>query len=122
MQRIYQINEERDLEVSLTDITPNDQQDFNRLINGFNQSHNDAATMVQEIRGCFSQGQISSKVIERFSKWCNTGGTYQNAQGPARNLSDFLFGSVLPRLVDKQNNRVQNYRQQLITILQQFIL
>jgi hypothetical protein len=121
MQRIYQINDQCDLEVFLKDVTENEQERLNTLVEEFIQSHNEAETMGDEVHDGIQQGRITNKVIERLSKWCHTGGMYTSGEEPAKNLSRAVLGVVLLRLVDTQNARLPEYRDRILSMLEQYV-
>ena len=121
MRRTYQVNEQCDIEVLVTDITENEKVTLNSLIDGFRRSHAKAQTMAEEISEGIAANRITSSMIERLSKWCNTGEQFSNGQDSARRLAQYLLRVELPRLVDQNNHREPDYREQIILILQQYI-
>ncbi len=121
MQRIYQVNHQCDLEVLLTEVTENEQERLNTLIEEFIQSHNKAQTMGNEVHDGIQENRIKSRVIERLSKWCHTDEKYTSGVEPARNLSRCLLGVELPRLVDLQNVRLPEYGDLILAMLEQYI-
>ena len=121
MDRIYQVNEHCDVSILITNIDEEEQSRLDRLVEEFIESHADAQTMGEELRSGIQQGRITSQVIERLSKWCETGGPYIGGEIPAKRLASSVLGAELPRLVDQENVRVPEYRERILSILQQHI-
>ncbi len=61
------------------------------------------------LRGAIEKREMPFGTLERFSKWCDTGGKYVPSMKIAKRISMALFGIVNPRLLDKSDHRVNDY-------------
>ena len=121
MNRIYQINEQCDVSIIISEMNDEERSRVDRHIEDFIASHGDAQTLGEDVRQGIRQGQIATQTIERLSKWCHTGGAYTNGEEPARRLALDVLGTELPRLVDEEDVRFPDYRERILLILQQYI-
>lgn len=121
MNRIYQINEQCDVSIIISEMNDEERSRVDRHIEDFIASHADAQTLGEDVRQGIRQGQMTTQVIERLSKWCHTGGAYTNGEEPARRLALDVLGTELPRLVDEEDVRLTDYSERILLILQQYI-
>lgn len=97
--------------VSLTGITKSEQAALERACDDFLDStnHKHATNLIKLIRDEVGQGGLSPAVIEKLSRWCDSGAAYANSVAPARHISQLLLGLKLPRLINPGNVRVSDY-------------
>jgi len=100
--------------LALSGISPDDKKNFNALLSKLAASTTrPVQTMIDDLAAGFNKSHITADVVERFSKWCNTGGAYGSAVAPAREISMFLFGLTLERLIDSDGRPVEDYKQKI---------
>ena len=121
MNRIYQINEQCDVSIVISEMNDEERSRVDRHIEDFIASHADAQTLGEDVRQGIRQGHIDTQTIERLSKWCHTGGGYTRGEEPARRLAHEILGGELPRLVDERELRLPEYRERILLMLQQYI-
>lgn len=122
MNRIYQINEQCDVSIIISEMNDEERSRVDRHIEDFIASHVDAQTLGEDVRQGIRQGQIATQIIERLSKWCHTGGAYTRGEEPARRLAHEILGGELPRLIDEENVRLPEYRERILWIVEQQII
>jgi len=63
------------------------------------------------LRDALAKYRMLVGLLEEFSKWCNTEGSYAKSQQAAERVSIAFFGLALPRLLDQVDRRVPTYEQ-----------
>ena len=121
MNWIYQINEQCDVSIVISEMTDEERSRVEHDIEDMIASHAEARTLGEDVRQGIRQGQMTTQSIERLSKWCHTGGAYTRGEEPARRLAFDLLGTELPRLVDEEDVRLPDYRERILVMLQQYI-
>ncbi len=71
----------------------------------FGGAHPQSLPLANEIRAGLQRKALSRKTVEQFSKWLDTGGSYDAAQTVAHDLSVALFGVKIDRMLDQSNAR-----------------
>lgn len=110
MKRICTIDRGRP-RVTLSNVTAQEKNKFKALLDELEDSHHhpQVERLVALLQSDFNDRELSPSVIERLSKWCNTGGRCKHAVDPAREVSKFLMGHTLDRLISKDGSRESDY-------------
>lgn len=96
--------------------TPEESKILEELLTNLANSNSIARGLAKEIDGELKQGKLSLYVVEKLSRWCDAQNAHARGVTPARNVSKFLFGLILPRLIDKKSKKVSDYYELLALI------
>lgn len=97
-------------QVTISNLSSDERVAIERAIQSLHDSTEHSVEGIANlVRQDLEAGCLTINTIERLSKWANTGGSFASAVNPARKVARLLLGCPLVRLVDKENNRVNNY-------------
>jgi hypothetical protein len=72
----------------------------------FGLEHPQAGPLAIKLRDQFAAAALQRSTVEQFSKWLDTGGSYDAGQVAAQDLSRVLFGRVIERMLEQSNRWV----------------
>lgn len=99
-----------DFVVLLENINDSERTAIESALNTLEASTNHhIASFIAQLRSDIGAGRISTDSIERLSKWANSGYSFASAVAPAQKVSSLVLGLQLPRLIDSEGDRVDNY-------------
>ena len=100
--------------------TAEDLKSLHTLLTNLGQSHTSAKLLTDDIQDEIKRKVLFLYTVEKLSRWCEARGAYKRGAIPAKNLSRFLFGFVLPRLIDENSQKVADYDAQIALIEKKF--
>ena len=93
----------------IEDINVNEIERLSIMVGAFEITDAQAPQMCNKILYDINKKILEFETLKQFSKWCHTSVRYIKPQGRARDISNFLFDDVIPRLCDQQD-RTQKYQ------------
>jgi hypothetical protein len=90
----------------LVSATAEERRRFDDAASRFGGEHPQATPLANTLRDQLAAGSLQRKTVEQFSKWLETGGSYDAGQVAAQDVSRVLFGRVVERMLEQNNQRV----------------
>ncbi len=99
--------------IQLSNVSDKDEIKADRLFDDFANGREGIvdAPIAADLVHAIKDRSISIGSVEILSKYCHTGGAWAPCIDPARAISEWLTGGmVIPRLLDKNNQPVEDYQ------------
>jgi len=107
--------------LELSKVTQEDSNTVDQLANIFIRiAPVGAEVMANLVIDGFIKKTIPAKTIERLSKYFDTGGIWEVAEEPAKEIAKFLFRCEFPRLVDNEDNPFPDYNKGIEYLIEHF--